>query len=54
MKTIDLTQDVPKTHQDRDKRDRIDRLKVRIKEAKTSRDVLNAMLGILDLLADEL
>ena len=54
MKTIDLTQDAPKTHQDRDKRDRIERLKVRVKDAQTMQMVKAAMLGFLDLLADEL
>ena len=54
MKTSDLTQDAPKTHQDRDKRDRIERLKVRVKDASNQRDVQNAVLGVLDLLADEL
>ena len=48
---IDLTQ---KTHQDRDKRDRIERLKVRVKEAQSWLATKNAILGILDLLADEL
>ena len=54
VREIDLTRDAPKTHQDRDKRDRVERLKVRVKEAKTQRDVQNAVLGVLDLLADEL
>lgn len=48
---IDLTQ---KTHQDRNKVDRINRLKERVKEAKTWPQICNAILGVLDLLADEL
>jgi hypothetical protein len=54
VREIDLTRDAPKTHQDRDKRNRIERQKVRVKDAKTHRDLQNAMLGVLDLLADEL
>jgi hypothetical protein len=51
MKTVDLTNQAP---EQRSVSDRVDRLRVRVKEAKTSRDVLNAILGVLDLLADEL
>lgn len=39
---------------DRSKADRIARLRERIREAKTWPQIVNAMLGVLDLLADEL
>ena len=51
VREIDLTRDAPKTHQDRDKRDRIERLRERLKSGER---VDNVLKGILDLLADEL
>jgi hypothetical protein len=57
VREIDLTQDAPKTHQDRDKRDRIRRLHKRLVNAGAYSDVAaltGIIKGILDLLADEL
>lgn len=54
VRTIDLTSEAPKTHQDRDKKDRIERLRGRLRGHVETNDLKNAMLGILDLLADEL
>lgn len=54
VREIDLTQDAPKTHQDRDKRDRIDRLRERLRGHVETMDLKNVLKGILDLLADEL
>jgi hypothetical protein len=53
-RTIDLTQDAPKTHQDRELKDRIERCRKRVKEARDVRGLQNAVLGLLDLLDDEL
>lgn len=41
-------------HSDRDKRDRIERLRERLREAKTWEQLRNVLKGVLDLLADEL
>jgi hypothetical protein len=51
MKTVDLTQDAPKTHQDRDIKDRVRRLQERMRGGEKLENVVK---GILDLLADEL
>lgn len=55
VREIDLTRDAPKTHQDRDKRDRIERLRERLAKVRTNpMDLVNIIKGVLDLLADEL
>lgn len=44
----------PPTHSDRDKRDRIERLRRRLENADTARKLTDVVKGILDLLEDEL
>lgn len=41
-------------HSDRDKRDRIERLRKRLDAARTPEQLRGVLQGILDLLADEL
>lgn len=41
-------------HSDRDKHERIERLRERLREAKTWEQLRNVLKGVLDLLADEL
>jgi hypothetical protein len=41
-------------HSDRDKRERIERLKQRLANADTARKMGDVLKGVLDLLADEL